>query len=148
MAETLGTLSDKLTIIKLKQWHSEDAERQKSLKLQEQQLISEINEFIVNAVNGAIPLEKLTFSSNKVFRKEGNEISAIKGEIGFLFAQLAHTNCELWHEQEKVYEFEKIPVDQKDIVVKRLAILNLERNRCMDEIDQQFKRQLEARGNA
>jgi hypothetical protein len=148
MAETLGTLSDKLTIVKLKQWHSDDAERQKSLQLQEQQLISEINEFITNAVSGATPLEKLTFSSNKVFKQEGNEIAAIKGAIGFLFAQLAHTNCELWHEQEKVYEFEKIPAEQKDTVVKRLAILNLERNRCMDEIDQQFKRQLEAKTNA
>ena len=147
MAETLGTLCDKLTIVKLKQWHSDDPERQKSLAQQEQQLATEINEFVANAITGVIPVEKLTFSSNKVFKKEGNEIREVKGEIGALFAQLAHTNCELWHEQEKVYEFEKIPMTEKDNVVKRLAILNLERNRCMDEIDQQFKRQILARSN-
>ena len=38
MAETLGSLCDKLTIVKLKQYHSEDAARLQSLKQQEQQL--------------------------------------------------------------------------------------------------------------
>jgi len=148
MAETLGTLCDKLTIVKLKRWHSEDKVRLESLAQQEQQLAKEIDNFVSSAISGVISPEKLTFSSNKVYKVEGNEIAEIRGEIGGLFAQLAHTNCELWHEQEKVYEFEKIPVDDKDKVVKRLATLNLERNRCMDEIDQQFKRQILARNNA
>jgi hypothetical protein len=47
-------------------------------------------------------------------------------------------NCQLWHEQEKVYEFEKVPAEQKDVVVKGLAILNLKRNKCIDLIDRQF----------
>lgn len=148
MAETLGSLCDKLTIIKLKQWHSEDAERQNSLAQQERQLTLEIDEFIAGAIAGSIPAEKLTFNSNKVYKKEGNETGEIKGEIGAVFAQLAHTNCELWHEQEKVYEFETIPADQKDKVIKRLAILNLERNNCMNEIDRQFKNSLTGKTDA
>ncbi len=60
----------------------------------------------------------------------------------FLFAQLAHVNCELWHEQEKVYDFEKVAAEDKDKVVKRLAILNLERNKCMNEIDNQLLQQV------
>jgi hypothetical protein len=51
---------------------------------------------------------------------------------------LADVNCKLWHEQEKVYEFEMVPVEQKDAVVKLLALLNLERNKCIDAINVQF----------
>lgn len=139
MAETLGSLCDKLTIVKLKQYHSEDELRLQSLKDQEKQLQEEINEFVSNAVNGIIPSEKLTFSANKVFKKEGNETRNIEGSIGEVFAELAKVNCDLWHEQEKVYEFEKVPSEEKDKVVKRLAILNLERNKCIDAIDRQLQ---------
>ena len=44
----------------------------------------------------------------------------------------------LWHEQEKVYDFEKVPAEQKDIVVRKLAVLNLERNKCIDRINSLF----------
>ncbi|HVD99665.1 MAG TPA: hypothetical protein VNB90_15760 [Cytophagaceae bacterium] len=139
MAETLGSLCDKLTIVKLKQYHSEDPVRLESLSKQEQSLQTEINDFIAGALSGAIPTEKLTFSANKVFKKEGNEISDIKGTIGAVFGKLAEVNCLLWHEQEKVYEFEKVAAEEKNTVVKKLAVLNLERNKCIDEIDNSFK---------
>ncbi len=139
MAETLGSLCDKLTIVKLKQYHSEDKERLNSLASQELQLRTEIDEFVQKALNGEIPVENLTFSANKVFKKEGNEVRQINGAIGEVFAELAKVNCDLWHEQEKVYEFEKVAAEEKDIVVKRLAILNLERNKCIDAIDRQFQ---------
>ncbi len=82
MAETLGTLSDKLTIVKLKQFHTEDVERLQSLARQETQLQTEIDEFIAAAAAGEIPRERLTFSANKVYKKEGNEIQAVKGSLG------------------------------------------------------------------
>ena len=40
----------------------------------------------------------------------------------------------------QVYEFEKVPPEKKDKVVKQLALLNLERNKCIDLIDKQFRR--------
>ena len=138
MAETLGTLSDKLTIVKLKQWHSEDNERLESLSRQETQLQKEINEFIAAAIAGHIPVEKLTFAANKVYKKEGNEIAEVSGSLGEIFSYLAEVNCKLWHVQETVYDFEAIPADQKDSVVKDLAILNLERNKCIDQMDKTF----------
>ena len=73
-----------------------------------------------------------------MFKQEGNTIASIGGEIGELFAQLAHVNCALWHQQEKVYEFDQVPVAEKDKVVKQLALLNLERNQCIDSIDRKF----------
>lgn len=143
MAETLGSLCDKLTIVKLKQWHSEESDRLISLATQEKQLQDEINEFISAAIVGQIPVERLTFASNKVFKKEGNGVADVQGSIGEVFSQLAAVNCKLWHEQEKVYEFEKIPMERKDPIVKQLALLNLERNKCIDRIDKQFRTEIE-----
>jgi hypothetical protein len=139
MAETLGSLCDKLTIVKLKQYHSEDPQRLESLALQSEQLQHEINEFMQNALEGRIEFSSLSFASNKVFKKEGNRVGEVTGDIGAVFYQLADVNCRLWHEQEKVYDFEKVPAEEKDHVVKQLALLNLERNKCIDAIDERFK---------
>ena len=144
MAETLGTLADKLTTVKLKLWHTDDAERIASLKAQEKQLEEEINEFVDAAIAGQIPIGRLTFAANKVYKKEGNAVSDFSGSIGELFSQLAETNCKLWHVQEKVYEFEQIPATQKDAVIRELAVINLERNHCIDRLDQEFQRSISA----
>lgn len=142
MAETLGMLCDKLTIVKLKQFHTDDVDRLNSLDYQSKQLQQEINDYISDAINGIIPLSKITFNSNKVYKKEGNELSEIKGNIGELFYQLADINCILWHEVEKGYDVDKIPSEEKGILIKRLAVLNLNRNQCIDLIDIAFKEML------
>lgn len=143
MAETLGSLCDKLTTVKLKRWHTDDPDRLKSLAVQEQQLHEEIDEFVSAAIAGNIPIERLTFASNKVYKKNGNAVPELRGSFGETFAQLADTVCKLWHVQEKVYEFEAIPMDQKDGVIKELAIVNLERNQCIDRLDEQFRQAVE-----
>jgi hypothetical protein len=135
MAETLGSLCDKLTIIKLKQWHSNDDVKLNSLNEQEIQLINEINEFLRQAVGGEISIQKLIFNSNKVYKQDGNEIFLSVGDIGNIISNLSLVNINLWHEQEKVYDFEKVPNDDKNNVVKQLAVLNLQRNKCIEQID-------------
>ena len=144
MAETLGTLADKLTTVKLKQFHTEDEARLESLARQETQLKTEMDEFVRAAAAGEMPLERLTFSANKVYKKEGNDTQEIRGSLGEIFALLADTNCRLWHVQEKVYEFEAIPAEEKDGVIKDLAIINLERNNCIDGLDKTFQAIIEA----
>lgn len=138
MAETLGMLCDKLTIVKLKQYHSDDEDRLKSLAGQALQLQQEINNYVADAISGNIPPERLTFAANKVFKQEGNETKEVTGNIGNIFSQLADVNCRLWHEVEKGYDIENVPVKEKDSLVKMLALLNLERNKCIDAIDAQF----------
>ncbi len=138
MAETLGMLCDKLTIVKLKQFHTEDENRLNSLATQSLQLQQEIDVYVSDAVQGKILPEQMSFAANKVFKKEGNNVAEVIGNLGEVFYQLADVNCKLWHEQEKVYEFEKVAVDEKDMVVKQLALLNLERNKCIDAINEQF----------
>jgi hypothetical protein len=142
MAETLGSLCDKLCIVMLKQWHTKDRRRINSLKLQEKTLQEEIDEFIRDALNGTIPEQRLKFVANKVYKKKGNTVAAISGDIGTIFSQLAHVNCELWHEVEKSYDIENVPDEQKSVLIKRLAVLNLERNLCMEAIDEKFSHHL------
>jgi hypothetical protein len=144
MAETLGSLCDKLTIVKLKEWHSEkQPERLRGLAMQEQQLREEIDAFIADAASGRIPVERLTFAANKVYRKEGNPVPEVTGGIGAVFSHLAEVNCRLWHEVDKGYEIEKVPPDARDGLVKQLALLNLERSQCIDEIDRQLRAAVE-----
>ena len=144
MAETLGSLCDKLTIVKLKQWHSTEPVRLESLASQETQLRNEIDELVDAALSGNVEPHRLTFASNKIYKHEGNQVPPVTGTLGQVCSRIAAVNCELWHEQEKVYEFEKVPADGKDAVVKKLALLNLERNQCIDRIDRLFREAIEA----
>ena len=135
MAETLGSLCDKLTIVKLKQFHTTDQSRLESLDKQSIQIQDEIDEYLSGAMSGQIPPDKLTFAANKVFKKEGNETKEVTGNIGEIFYQLADINCRLWHEVEKGYDIENVSIENKNNLVKMLAVLNLERNECIDAIN-------------
>lgn len=139
MAETLGSLCDKLTIVKLKQWHSSAPERLEALADQEKQLSEEIDGFVTQAANGDIAPNRLTFAANKVYNEKTNVVAAITGTIGEVFARLADVNCRLWHEVDKGYEIEKVPAEEKDGLIRQLALLNLERTKCIDEIDRTFR---------
>src|SRR5437763_15381911 len=143
MAETLGSLCDKLATVKLKLWHTDDPDRLESVSEQERQLHQEIDEFIASAIAGEISIERLTFAANKVYKKDGNVVPDFNGTLGEMISQLAHTNCKLWHVQEKVDEFDAVPPEQKDAVIKELAIVNLERNQSIDQIDQELQRLVE-----
>lgn len=147
MAETLGMLCDKLTIAQLKIYHTEDENRLQSLTSQIIQLQKEIDEYISDAIAGKIPVERMSFVANKVFKKEGNIVEEVTGNFGEVFYQLADVNCKLWHEQEKVYEFEKVAINEKDAVVKQLALLNLQRNKCIDSLNEQFVQLIKSKNN-
>jgi hypothetical protein len=146
MAETLGSLCDKLTILKLKEFHSDTPEKTVVLITQRVQICQEIDAYIFGAIKGDIPLDNLTCPSTKIYKKEGNEIQSISGDLGFIISELADINCKLWHDQEKIYEFEKVAPEEKDILVKRLARHNLQRNQCIDIINKQFKKAVTTHG--
>lgn len=130
--ETLGSLVDKLSIVKLKQFHTDDRFKQISLEGQEKILIDEINDYITN------PPDKLCFPANKVY--SGKIVPCIGGTLGELIAELTKINIDLWHAQEKVYDFVNVPVDKKDIVIQDIAALNIQRNHCMEAIDKEFEK--------
>jgi len=134
MAETLGTLCDKLTIANLKKWHCDDEEKLISLELQIKELKIEIDTYIENVISGNHQFS-IVYKSNKVYKEEGNEIRDFSGTMSCLFSDLLRVNLDLWRTQDMVYDFEKVPENKKNNVVKRLAILNLERNKCMELLD-------------
>ena len=140
MAETLGSLCDKLSIVKLKEYHSENKDKKSLLIRQSKQLILEIDEYVQNAFSDNISIEKLTFKSNKVHGlKNLSFIKKDKSSLGQFIEKLSYTNCLLWHEQEKIYDFENIPPSDKNDVIKKVALLNLERTNFIDQIDEYFK---------
>jgi len=139
MAETLGSLCDKLTIVRLKQWHSTAPDRLDSLARQLAALEAEIDDFVSSAMARKIPVSQLKFDANKVYRKADHEPGEFAGSLGSIVSKLAEVNCALWHQQEKIYDFARIPALKKNGTIKRLAVLNLERNRCIETIDELFR---------
>ena len=138
MAETVGSLVDKITIVKLKQWHCDGSAKEASLKAQETDLIAEMDTLVLRAVSNNIEVKNLKFNANKVYKKEGSDVRLFEGGFANSVSNLASVNCELWHEQEKIYDFKMIPVEEKDKVVNSIAILNLERNKLIERIDHEF----------
>jgi len=138
--ETLGTLVDKLTIVKLKEYHTIDKWTLTELRLQSRRLSEEIDKYIDDAFIGFTLTENMVIPSTKIYNKEGNEFPEISGDIGSVISELAIVNCKVWHQQEKVYEFEKVLPKEKDGIIKQLAILNLQRTQCIDFIDKQFQK--------
>lgn len=138
--ETLGSLIDKLVVVQLKTFHTDINARQKheSLSNQDSQLRAEIDEYIANAVAGNIPKDRMTFKNNKVHDGTMAQIVASSSIAGSI-ATLASVNCDIWHQQEKVYNFAKVPAAMKDEVIHQLAVLNLQRSECIDSINNQFK---------
>ena len=140
MAETLGSLCDKLSIVKLKEYHTKNEDKLILLIKQSKQLVQEIDEYVYNAFSNVINIEKLTFKSNKVHGLKNISFSKNdKSSLGQLIEKLSHANCLLQHEQEKIYDFENIPPPKKNDVIKKVALLNLERTSYIDEIDENFK---------
>lgn len=138
--ETLGSLCDKLIIVKLKEIHTDVKEREKNEQLNSQEfaLRDEINEYVADAISGKVPVENLYQPSHKVY--SGVVVPKyVFSSIGGTIAQLATVNCDTWHMQEKVYDFKKVPPAMKDEVIEQLAVLNLQRNKCIEEIDHKFK---------
>lgn len=127
--DTLGSLCDKLTIVVLKKWHAIDTE---ALSLQEKQLQDEIDHYLLMAFSGLIPKEQLTFPEHKSLPPSNMEAAQ---DIGSVISQLATVNCEIWHEVDKSYHPELLTNLQKELLIKHLVTLNMDRNRYKEAID-------------
>lgn len=134
--ETLGSLIDKLSVVKLKQYHTHlgDRERHDNLAMQERDLIHEISDYLRDAISGKIPNGKLSVKQNKIHIGMADP-DIYFGNIGNLMSMLAQANCEIWHCQEKLYNFKAIPPEDKDVVVEAISRENLKRTRCIEGIN-------------
>ena len=112
MAETLGSLVDKLSIKNLRIWHLDEALEEKNasnyaeLKArrdladkQRQSLVNEINDFLVSAFKGEVCIrdEKIKLYTNTNVSSSDN----IK-KLGEAVSELAIRNIKLWHCEDEV----------------------------------------------
>ena len=143
MAETLGSLVDKLSIKNLRIWHLEEALEKDSgseeLKAkrdladkQRQNLVEEINGFLVAALQGEVCIrdEKI-----KMYTNTNVSSSDSVKKLGEAVSELAFRNIKLWHCEDEV---RRTDLEDSEIVKikRRIDTTNQERNDLMDKVDQ------------
>lgn len=147
MAETLGSLVDKLSIKNLRIWHLGEALEEEGIsasKRQElkgkrdladkqgQELAKEIDGFLGAALKGEVRIrdEKIKMYTNT----NVSSSDAIK-ELGKAVSELACRNIKLWHLEDEVRRTD-LP-DATIVQTKRkIDATNQERNDLMDKVDE------------
>ena len=152
MAETLGSLVDKLSIKNLRIWHLDEALEQKNtsdyaeLKAkrdladkQRQNLVNEINDFLVSAFKGEVCIrdEKIKLYANT----NVSSSDSIK-KLGEAVSELAFRNIKLWHCEDEVRRTDLGDVEIVKIK-RRIDTTNQERNDLMDKVDEILQSQSE-----
>ena len=150
MAETLGSLVDKLSIKNLRIWHLDEAlEEKNASKLissayaelkarrdladkQRQNLVNEINDFLVSAFKGEVCVrdEKIKLYANT----NVSSSDSIK-QLGEAVSELAFRNIKLWHCEDEVRRTDLADVEIVKIK-RRIDTTNQERNDLMDKVDE------------
>ena len=147
MAETLGSLVDKLSIKNLRLWHLDElldeensapeklkelqAKRELVLK-QSQDLMDEINGFFAAALQGEVKIrdEKIKMYANKNVKP-----TATIKELGLAISELSLRNIRCWHLEDEVRR-EDLPDSEIVQLKRRIDATNQERNDLMDKVDE------------
>ena len=145
MAETLGSLVDKLSIKNLRIWHLDEVlENDPASKLEEfqakrdladrqrQDLIKEIDSFLDAALRGEVRIrdEKI-----KMYTNTNVTSSETIKALGNAVSELAFRNIKLWHLEDEVRRTD-LP-DATIVQTKRkIDATNQERNDLIDKVDQ------------
>jgi hypothetical protein len=138
VADTLGSLCDKLIITQLKRIHTNDLAKLESINDRIDVLKEEIDEFLALVISGNLKPNRILVRTNKVYDESKFSVSSQSLSIGEAVESLLVVNLALWKEQEKVYNFEQVPKDEKNLVIRNLAQLNLDRNVLIEKIDELF----------
>ena len=157
MAETLGSLIDKLTIKNLRYWHLDEAIQAKGasdpqieelktklnlVDCQRKDLLQEIDVFLNAALDGEVKIrdEKVKLYKNlNVVSSEG------LSKLGEAVSKLATSNITIWHLEDEVRR-DDLP-DSKIVATKRrIDTANQERNNLMDKVDEILERVVKKAG--
>ena len=145
MAETLGSLVDKLSIKNLRIWHLDEAveeasgPKQQELQAkrdladkQRQELAKEIDGFLGAALRGEVRIcdEKI-----KMYTNTNVSSSQTIKALGKAVSELASRNIKIWHLEDEVRRTD-LP-DATIVETKRkIDTANQERNDLMDKVDE------------
>ncbi|KMP10804.1 hypothetical protein UR09_02210 [Candidatus Nitromaritima sp. SCGC AAA799-A02] len=147
MAETLGSLIDKLSIKNLRYWHLDEVIQEKGdsdpqtselkakLELVDRQrkdLLEEIDAFLNAALAGEVKIcdEKVKLYNNPNARSVGD-----LDKLGEAVSELAVRNIRLWHLEDEVRRTD-LPDAEIVRVKRKIDTNNQERNNYMDKVDE------------
>ena len=147
MAETLGSLIDKLSIKNLRYWHlDEDSQARDSSDPQKQELmdkmelvdrqrkelLEEIDVFLSSALAGEV---RIRDEKVKLYKNLNITSADDVNHLGEAVSKLAMSNIKLWHLEDEVRR-EDLP--DTDIVKtkRKIDTNNQERNNFMDKVDE------------
>jgi len=142
LAETLGSLVDKLAIKNIRLSNLRKAKKKSRKKIdivqtQRRNLIEEMNQFLAQAFKGKV---KLKDEKVKLYGQAGVE-GKIYRTLGALVDRLSQTNIQLWHLEE---EARRSDVDDAYIgrIKRKIDIVNQSRNDLIDQIDELLERKI------
>lgn len=151
MAETLGSLVDKLSIKNLRLWHLDEAieaggntetaqldAKRELIVRQQQDLIKEIDTFLIAALQGTVKIR-----DEKIKLYQNRNVASTDGvvEMGQAVSELSVRNIRLWHLEDQVRRTD-LP-DAEIVACKRqIDTANQERNDLMDKIDEILEKQV------
>ena len=147
MAETLGSLIDKLSIKNLRYWHlDEDSQARDASDPQKQELmdkmelvdrqrkelLEEIDVFLSSALAGEV---RIRDEKVKLYKNLNVTSTDDVNHLGEAVSKLAMSNIKLWHLEDEVRR-EDLP--DTDIVKtkRKIDTNNQERNNFMDKVDE------------
>ncbi|NQT30496.1 MAG: DUF4254 domain-containing protein [Candidatus Saganbacteria bacterium] len=140
MAETLGSLVDKLTIKKIRSLHLEKAKTSPKIKRAQEivrqqitDLVLEIDDFLKKALKGNVVLreQKVKLYNNPPSHLKLNKTRS----LGRLVALLSQINKELWDLEDQV-RVKGIPYKRVAYCKKQIDLSNKNRNDTIDRIDE------------
>ena len=147
MAETLGTLIDKLSIKNLRHWHLNEVMQDKGLSdnqieelkakinlvdCQRKELLEEIDAFLVAALAGKVRIrdEKI-----KLYKNLNVASSDGMSRLGEAVSKLSMSNIKIWHLEDKVRQ-DDLPDSTIVSTKRKIDTTNQERNNLMDKVDE------------
>jgi hypothetical protein len=153
MAETLGSLIDKLTIKGLREYHlnemmglkdkklrlTEIKEKIKLVKSQKKNLLKEIEQFVSLAAQGKILLKE---EKIKLYNpKEQVGRIPVLNKVARAIACLAQKNSELWHLEDEARRTD-VPLSYIGRIKRKIDFANQQRNDLIDKIDELFEKKI------
>ena len=147
MAETLGSLIDKLSIKNLRYWHLDEVFQAKDtsdfqveelkakmelVDRQRKELLEEIDAFLVAALAGEV---RIRDEKVKLYKNLNVVSPDSMDQMGEAVSGLAMSNIKLWHFEDDVRR-DDLP-DSEIVKIKRsIDTTNQERNNLMDKVDE------------
>ncbi len=140
LAETLGSLVDKLTIknIRLNNLRKKGSEKKINIvQSQRKELIEEMNQFLARALKRKV---KLKDEKVKLYKQPKVE-EKILATLGALVDRLCQKNMQLWHLED---EARRSDVNDAYIgrIKRKIDIANLSRNDLIDRIDELLEKKV------